>query len=150
MKNVRNDTASRLKDPMEMRLGYQLRRASMALMSDLAARLEPLELRPVEATILLLIGSNPGCRQGEIAESLGIKKANMVPLMAALVDSGLVDRARADGRTHALSLTARGAAKVTALNRVLDRHEAVFRSALGSKALAALLQSLVVLRNGER
>ncbi len=128
------------------RLGYQLRRVSVAMMADLATRLVPLGLRPAEATILLLVGANAGCQQGEIGEALGIQRANMVPIMARLVDGGLAVRARADGRSHAISLTSKGVAKVKAVNKVLDRQEAMFQSRLGSKALASLLGALVTLR----
>ena len=135
-----------LKDPIGMRLGYQLRRASMVMTADLAAKLAPLDLRPTEATILLLVGANPGCRQGEIGELLGIKRANMVPLVARVVGVGLVDRARADGRTHSLTLTGKGVAKVAAVKKALDRHEASFLSRLNGKSLRNLLNSLAVLR----
>jgi DNA-binding MarR family transcriptional regulator len=145
MEKPRND-AVLLADPLTERLGYQLRRVSVAMMADLSARLVPLGLRPAEATILLLVGANAGCRQGEIGEALGIKRANMVPLMARLVDGGLVARARADGRSHALSLTARGAAKVAAINKLLDRQEALFQSSLDDRSLKNLLGALATLR----
>jgi DNA-binding MarR family transcriptional regulator len=147
MAKPRNDGFQPLADPMAARLGYQLRRVSMSMMADLAARLVPLGLRPAEATILLLLCANAGCRQGEIGESLGIKRANMVPLIARLVDAGLVVRARADGRSHALSLTSKGEARVAAINRILDRQEAQFESRLDGKSLEVLLRSLAVLRS---
>ena len=145
MANSRN-AAVPLADPIAGRLGYQLRRVSAAMMADLSARLVPLRLRPAEATILLLVGANPGCRQGEIGEALGIKRANMVPLIARLVAAGLLTRVRADGRSHAISLSARGAAKVAAVNKVLDRQESLFQSKLDKQSLAGLLASLSTLR----
>lgn len=135
-----------LRDPLALRLGYQLRRVSVLMMADLVAALTPTGLRPAEITILLLIGANSGCRQGEVAAALGIKPANMVPLVARLVDSGLVARARADGRSHSLSLTAKGAERVAAIEKLLDRHEAGFKSRLGGSELSGLLKSLSKLR----
>jgi DNA-binding MarR family transcriptional regulator len=146
MEKSRNDAVAVLADPMAARLGYQLRRVSVAMMADLSAKLVPLGLRPAEATILLLVGANPGCQQGEIGEVLGIKRANMVPLMARLVDAGLVARARADGRSHAISLTSRGVTKVAAINKVLDRQEAQFHASLDARSLANLLKALAMLR----
>jgi DNA-binding MarR family transcriptional regulator len=146
MAKSRNDSVHVLADPVADRLGYQLRRVSVAMMADLSAKLVPLGLRPAEATILLLVGANPGCQQGEIGEALGIKRANMVPLIARLVDAGLVVRARADGRSHAISLTSRGVTKVAAINKVLDRQEAQFQSSLDAKSLASLLKALATLR----
>lgn len=150
MVKSRNDRASdiggSLTDPLAMRLGYQLRRVSVLMMTDLVAALAPTGLRPAEITILLFIGANAGCRQGELGDALGIKPANMVPLMARLVDSGLVDRARADGRTHALSLTAKGVARAAAIESLLDKHEAGFCSRLSATELAGLLRALSKLR----
>jgi DNA-binding MarR family transcriptional regulator len=146
MEKSRNGPVPLLADPMAERLGYQLRRVSVAMMADLSAKLVPLGLRPAEATILLLVGANPGCQQGEIGEVLGIKRANMVPLVARLVDAGLVDRARADGRSHAITLTSRGVGKVAAINKVLDRQEAQFHASLDARSLANLLKALATLR----
>jgi DNA-binding MarR family transcriptional regulator len=146
MKRPRNNAVAPLVDPLSDRLGYLLRRVSVLMMADLGARLEPSGLRPAEVTILLLIGANAGCQQGEVGEALGIKRANMVPLISGLVEKGLVDRARADGRSHALSLTAAGRVAATAVNRLLDRHEATFLSKLDKKTLTGLRASLTTLR----
>lgn len=146
MEKSRNDAVPVLADPLAERLGYQLRRVSVAMMADLSVKLVPLGLRPAEATILLLVGANPGCQQGEIGEVLGIKRANMVPLIARLVDAGLVARERADGRSHAISLTTRGEGKVAAINKVLDRQEAQFHANLDARSLANLLKALATLR----
>ena len=135
-----------LADPLASRLGYQLRRASVLMLADLGASLAPIGLRPTEGTVLLLIGANAGCRQGEVGEALGIKRANMVPLIAGLIKKGYVARARADGRSHALTLTPAGRAKTAAFDKVLDRHEAAFQSRLGEKALEGLLAALATLR----
>ena len=92
MKKPRNTDAAPLVRPdLGSPLGYQLRRVSVLMMADLGARLAPTGLRPTEVTVLLLIGANPGCQQGEVGEMLGIKRANMVPLIARLVKKGLVD-----------------------------------------------------------
>ena len=144
-KPAANEPAA-LADPMAARLGYQLRRASVQMMADLGASMTSIDLRPTEATILLLVGANPGCRQGEVGETLGIKRANMVPLIAGLIKKGLVSRARADGRSHALTLTAAGRARTAAFNKLLDRQEAEFRSRLDQKSLTNLLAALTTLR----
>ncbi len=146
MRKPRSNGAAPLVDPMAARLGYQLRRVSVLMMADLGTRLAPLGLRPAEVSILLLIGANAGCRQGEVGETLGIKRANMVALVAGLIKKGFVARARADGRSHALSLTAKGRARTLLVNRLLDRQEAAFQSRLDRKALTGLVAALVSLR----
>lgn len=113
-------------EPVAERLGYLLRRASLVMMADLGATLAALELRPVEATLLILIGANPGCSQSELGRRLAIKSANMVPLIAGLVGKGLVERSPIDGRSTALGLTDSGAAMRDAAEAAMDAHEARF------------------------
>ena len=144
-KSSSKETAS-LTDPMAARLGYQLRRVSVLMMADLGTRLASLGLRPAEVSILLIIGANAGCRQGEVGEALGIKPANMVALVASLIKQGFVARARADGRSHALSLTPKGRARTVAVNKLMDQHESAFGSRLNQKSLNGLLAALVTLR----
>jgi hypothetical protein len=79
-------------DPFDGLLGYHLRRASVAVMADLAAALAPLGLKPVEAS--------PSTAW----------RANMAPLIAGLLKLGLLARQAVDGRSQALRLTARGKA----------------------------------------
>ncbi len=146
MKKPRTSGVTALADPMATRLGYQLRRASVLMMADLDTHLAPTGLRPAEVSILLLIGANPGCRQGEVGEMLGIKRSNMVPLIAGLIGKQLVIRARADGRSTALSLTTKGRAMGQSVNRLIDRHEAAFRARLDNQAVTDLLASLATLR----
>ncbi|MET0282727.1 MAG: MarR family transcriptional regulator [Steroidobacteraceae bacterium] len=148
MKTPRKSGVATLANPLATRLGYQLRRASVLMMADLDTRLAPTGLRPAELTILLLIGANSGCRQGEVGDMLGIKRSNMVPLIANLMSKGLVARTRTDGRSTALSLTAKGRAMALSGNRLIDRHEAVFRARLDSRALDSLLAALATL-NGQ-
>jgi DNA-binding MarR family transcriptional regulator len=97
-----------LDDPFDALLGYHLRRASVAVMADLAAALAPLGLKPVEASILLTIAVADGITQAEIGRALGIQRANMAPIMAGLIKRGLVARQAADGRSQSLRLTAAG------------------------------------------
>jgi DNA-binding MarR family transcriptional regulator len=115
-------------------------------MADLGTRLAPSGLRPTEVTVLLVIRANSGCPQGAVGDLLGIKPANMVPLIARLVKQGLVERTRADGRSHALALTPAGRARATSVNRLLERHDAAMESRLDRQSLTGLLACLASLR----
>ncbi len=84
MAKPRNSETAPLVNPLEAHLGYQLRRASVFAMTDLGTRLTPTGLRPSEVAVLMVIRANSGCQQGAIGELLGIKSANMVPLVARL------------------------------------------------------------------
>jgi DNA-binding MarR family transcriptional regulator len=139
-------TLSQLTDPLENRLGYQLRRASAVMMADLGQSLAPLELRPVEATILTLIGANPGCTQSDIGRSLGINRANMVPLMSRLLKKGMIEKAPVDGRSQALTLSHAGQAKVDAAKAIIDEHEARFQMHLNKANRNILIATLHSIR----
>jgi DNA-binding MarR family transcriptional regulator len=75
-------------NPLEDLLGYQLRRASQAMLEDLVAALNDLDLRPTSVSALLLVGANPGITQSRIGQILAIERANMVPMTANLTRHG--------------------------------------------------------------
>lgn len=140
----------RLHDPVALRLGYMLRRASAAMMAGLGARLAEIGLRPVEGTILILVGANPGCIQSDVGRMLGIKRANMVPLIAALVSRELVEKSPVDGRSLALSLTATGEALRARVDAIMDTHEARFERLLAGRDVALLREALrLIAEEGE-
>jgi DNA-binding MarR family transcriptional regulator len=114
------------KNPLEQRLGYQLRRASVAMMADLAERLAKLNLRTAEAAILIVVGANPALSQTETGRMLGIQRANMVPLIAGLLRRGLVGKKRVDGRSQALRLTPAGQTLADKAERCMREHEESF------------------------
>lgn len=117
-------------DPLLSRLGYLLRRASLVMMADLGASLVGLGLRPVEGSILMLVGTTPGCIQSDVGKALGIKRANMAPLIAGLHAKGLVAKVPVDGRSMALSLTDEGAALRDRVEAAMDSHEDRFDAIL--------------------
>lgn len=135
-----------LTNALESRLGYQLRRASAVMMADLSRELADLDLRPAEVTTLLVIAENPECSQTEVGQTLAIKRANMVPIISRLMDRGLVERRRLDGRSHALSLTDDGQKVATEAQARIDRHEARFIDLLGATDVEMLFRSLPAIR----
>lgn len=134
-----------LHDPISSRLGYLLRRASMTMMTDLGAALMEIGLRPVEGTILILIGANPGCIQSDLGRMLGIKRANMVPLITGLVAKGWLDKSPVDGRSLALFLTESGAALRLRVEAIMDGHEGRFSGLLMGHDEAGLRAALALI-----
>lgn len=114
------------KNPLNHHFGYQLRRASALMMADLAKSLGRFGLRTTEASILILIGANPGITQGEAGQILGIQRANMVPLTTKLMAKGLIERKRADGRSHSLHITSLGKAMGKKCEDAMLKHEECF------------------------
>jgi DNA-binding MarR family transcriptional regulator len=95
-------------DPFAALLGYHLRRASVVVMADLAAALDPLGLKPTDASVLFLIAATAGITQAEIGRALGIQRANMAPIIANLIRQNLIEREAVDGRSQALHLSQAG------------------------------------------
>lgn len=135
-----------LTNALEGRLGYQLRRASAVMMADLSRELADLDLRPAEVTTLLVIAENPDCSQTEVGQALAIKRANMVPIISRLMDRGLVERRRIDGRSHALSLTDHGRTVAADAQARIDRHEARFTELLDRPDVETLFRCLPTIR----
>jgi DNA-binding MarR family transcriptional regulator len=89
--------------------GYALRRASTAMLLEFSALLQPLGLRPTEASILVLITANPKITQSALGQAIGVQRANMTPLIARLEECGYLARIEVDGRSFGLDLTPSGA-----------------------------------------
>ncbi|MCY1671265.1 MarR family transcriptional regulator [Novosphingobium sp. SL115] len=136
-----------LTNALESRLGYQLRRASAVMMADLARELSDLDLRPAEVTTLLVISENPDCSQTEVGLTLAIKRANMVPIISRLMDRGLVERRRLDGRSHALTLTDAGRKLADDAEDRINKHEARFTEMLGHPDVETLFRCLPTIRD---
>lgn len=135
-------SSSPLIDPVAHRLGYLLRRASAAMMADLGKALTGFGVSPVEATVLAVIGVNRGCTQSDIARLLGIKRANMVPIVSRLLAEGLIDKTPVNGRSHALALTAKGEECHHSVQTAMDRHEARFEAMLAKQDVTRLRATL--------
>lgn len=138
-------TPKNLHDPVSSRLGYLLRRASSAMMAGLGDALAEIGLRPVEGTILILVGANPGCIQSDLGRVLGIKRANMVPLITTLATKGYVEKSPVDGRSLALSLTHAGETARAEVDAIMDAHEARFEQLLSGKDQQRLREALALI-----
>jgi len=111
-------------DPFDALLGYHLRRLSVLVMADLTASLAPLGLKPADASILLALHSDSGMTQSDIGRRLGIQRANMAPLMAGLMQNGLVEKQAVDGRSQAVRLSRAGQAMHRQVLGLMAEHEA--------------------------
>ena len=132
-----------LADPLASMLGYQLRRASVAVMNTLAGELEPLGVRPGEASLLMVIAANPGCTQSDVSRALRAQPANMVPLVNKLMQSGSISREQGKGRAMALTLTAQGQQLFDDVQTVFARHEARIVRNLPDGAREMLIPALL-------
>src|SRR5690348_18287525 len=75
-------------------LGFNIRRAQIALWRDFNRNVAEGYVRPGVFSALLLANANPGIAQIEIANQLGIDKASVVSLIDRMEDAGWVTRKR--------------------------------------------------------
>jgi DNA-binding MarR family transcriptional regulator len=136
---VRNRSAEddirRLLPPMDSIIGYKLRRAQLAVFLDFHNTFQRLKVRPAEFSVLALVAQNPGLKQTEIADALGIKRANFVALMDGLEKRGLAERRKSDSdrRSHSVHLTEAGIRFCRRMLAVWQEHENRMIALLGGE-----------------
>lgn len=135
-------------DPLKNLPGYALRRASAAVMAKLADRLAALDLRPSEASVLLVIDANSGVTQSEIGRLLDIARANMAPLTARLAARDLIVREAGGGRSHGLTLSDAGRRLTRKAHRIVAELEAELVERIPAAHRAAFLRALKALVTG--
>jgi DNA-binding MarR family transcriptional regulator len=134
-------------------LGYQL--AQAAIVTDaifLSVAGEPMELRPVEYTVLTLVAENPGGSLARIARALSVTPPHITAIVDRLEARGLVARKASDQdrRAQLLSATRAGAELVRkATDRILEAEQAALPLTAGEQAiLAELLHKVACARDG--
>ena len=122
--------------PMATIIGYKLRRAQLYVFQDFIETFSRMKLRPAEFSVLAIIAETPGLKQSEIAEMLGVKRANFVALMDSLEKRGLAERRKAqtDRRSHSVHLTEDGARFVRKMTAIWAEHEDRLIERLGGSA----------------
>ena len=130
--------------PLERRLGYFLRRAQIAVFRDFFSSFAVFDIRPAQYSVLTVVETNPGLKQTAVGDALGIKRANLVPMIDALEARGLLrrDPAPNDRRGYALRLTPSGEALIRELHAAGERHEARIAAAIGRETYQRLFGDL--------
>lgn len=136
------------KSEVEHWAGYLIKRVSSQVISTLTEALAPLGLRVTEATVLYRIAMAPKITSSEVGRSLGIKRANMTPLVARLTELGYLRVSAQDGRSQGLSLTESGENIFEQVRGVLETHDETFFAVLNRKERAQLLSLLDKLFRG--
>lgn len=119
---------------VEEGIGYWLRRAQQTVLHDFSETFVPYDLRPAEFSLLMLLANQPGIKQSDAAEILGIQRANFVALVDALQQRGLAERRKPDSdrRVQSLFLTRQGTDFVVETSGKWRQHEGRMISRLGS------------------
>lgn len=106
-------------------VGYVVRRAQLAIFKDFIKTLAPVDIRPAQYSVLIVIGQNPGLTQAELGRALAIKRANLVGMLNELERRKLARRVASpsDKRSHALHLTANGRQMLERYHKLALEHE---------------------------
>ncbi|MFZ4472539.1 MAG: MarR family winged helix-turn-helix transcriptional regulator [Limnohabitans sp.] len=132
---------------MQSLLGYNARRASLAIIEQFHVDMANFDLRPVDFSVLSLIRHNPGTTSRQLCQALNILPPNMVVFLKNFEKRQLVERTPhpTDGRAMGLTLTESGealiqAAEKTAMDSGLKATSALTESE--RQTLARLLQKI--------
>jgi DNA-binding MarR family transcriptional regulator len=95
---------------LETLLGYNARRAALAVIEVFIERMAPFQLKPVDFSVLSVVGHNPGITSRQLCTTLGILPPNVVGMLNALEKRELIAREPhpRDGRALGLHLTEGG------------------------------------------
>src|SRR5215468_1372768 len=138
-------------DVLDRVVGYLLRRAQLAVFQDFFSTFAKVNIRPAQFSVLVVIDRNPGLKQTQIADALGIKRTNFVSLVDGLERRGLAERRTADHdrRSSALYLTDAGKTLVRKLRRMAEVHDRRVTARIGEdghRQLLALLRGIADVR----
>ena len=128
-------------------VGYNTRRASLAIIEVFMERMAVYDLKVVDFSVLSLVAHNPGITSRQLCATLNVLPPNMVGLIAALERRGLIERRPhpSDGRAMGVHLTPEGAdltvqAEGTAAQ--LEQDATARLTATERKTLIRLLQKI--------
>ena len=125
-------------------LGYNVRRAHMALWRDFNRTVGIGQIRPGIFSLMVLVDENPGIAQIELAIQLKIDKATIVGLIRQLLRQGWIERRQSgsDRRRQDLFLTELGSRELVDLRREMLEHEAKFLQLFSRQELSLFFDFL--------
>ncbi|MRD49137.1 MarR family transcriptional regulator [Caenimonas koreensis DSM 17982] len=132
---------------LEGLIGYNARRAALAVIEIFLQRMKVYKLRPVDFSVLSLITHNPGITSRQLCTTLGILPPNLVGMVNALEKRGLIERQPhpRDGRAVGLHLSASGIKLMRDAEKTAAELEAQAAARLSpseTKTLIRLLQKI--------
>ena len=125
-------------------LGYNVRRAHMALWRDFNRTVGIGQIRPGIFSLMVLVDENPGIAQIELATQLKIDKATIVGLIRQLQRQGWIERRQSgsDRRRQDVFLTELGARELLGLRREMIEHETKFLQLFSRQELSQFFDFL--------
>jgi DNA-binding MarR family transcriptional regulator len=129
---------------LETLLGYNARRATLAVIDVFLDGMAPYQLKPVDFSVLSLVAHNPGITSRQLCSTLGILPPNLVGMVNTLEKRELIARKPhpRDGRAMGLHLTPAGQRLVGDAEKTAAAVEAGFASRLTPAELRTLIALL--------
>ena len=128
---------------LESLLGYNARRAALAVIEVFLERMAPYALKPVDFSVMSLVTHNPGITSRQLCTALGILPPNLVGMVNALEKRELIARRPhpRDGRAMGLHLTPAG----QKLMRDAEKTAAALEADVATRLSASELRTLIAL-----
>lgn len=128
-------------------LGYNARRAALAIIERFLVRMEEFKLRPVEFSVMSVIHHNPGVTSRQLCAALNLLPPNLVGLIQSLESRGLLVRQPHphDGRAVGLHPTPEGRALMQQAEQAaleVETANSLGLTAAQQKTLLQLLQKV--------
>jgi DNA-binding MarR family transcriptional regulator len=129
---------------LETLLGYNSRRAALAVIEVFLERMAVYDLRPVDFSVLSLIMHNPGITSRQLCTTLGIQAPNLVAMISAMEKKDLIVRQPhpLDGRAVGLHPTPTGKKMMQAAEKTAAKLELETSARLTDAERKTLLQLL--------
>ena len=129
---------------LECLVGYNARRASIAIGAVFFERMAAYGLKQADFSVLSLLAHNPGATSRQLCNTLDILPPNLVSLVATLDSRGLIERRPHphDGRAVGLHLTAAGETLIREAEKTVVQLEADASARLTSRERETLIRLL--------
>jgi DNA-binding MarR family transcriptional regulator len=126
------------------RVGYFLRRLQVAIFKDFIGTLAPVDVRPAQYSVLVVIAANPGRSQAAIGKALNIERARLARMLHELERRRWIERrvSSGDGRSHSLFMTAAGKEAMARIESLAAQHERQMVKFIGRDLRELLLDRL--------
>ena len=131
-------------------VGYAASRAAITLRKVFAQHMEPLDLKIVEFSILMLVAQNPQVNQKQLGQALDISAPNMAVTLDRMVERGWIERVRStrDRRAQHIHLTPAGVQLVQRAEKIAATMEAPSLAVLSVAERALLIELLHKVASG--
>jgi DNA-binding MarR family transcriptional regulator len=132
---------------LETLIGYNARRAALAVIGQFLERMAVYDLKPVDFSVMSVVVHNPGVTSRQLCAALNILPPNLVGLVQSLESRGLLERLPHphDGRAMGLHPTDKGQTLMTQAEATASELEMSIGSKLTpnqAQTLATLLQKI--------